>query len=137
MNYNKTPAQQWDGVRKLHDQLAAGNQGYRLVPPSKNKDGVTALGWIDYEDWLWYGIWDGIDLLNNHLNGNWEPYYDGLDDFPIETIPQASIGELTAWFILFGNRERIDGGLISSAVDDGTILALSKRFLELVDRPAF
>ena len=137
MNYNKTPAQQWDGVRELHDQLAAGNQGYRLVPPSKNKDGVTALGWIDYEDWLWYGIWDGIDLLNNHLNGDWEPYYDGLDDFPTKKILQASIGELTAWFILFGNRERIDGGLISSAVDDGTILALSKRFLELVDRPAF
>lgn len=50
MNYNKTPAQQWDGVRELHDQLAAGNQGYRLVPPSKNKDGVTALGWINYAD---------------------------------------------------------------------------------------
>ncbi len=137
MNYNKTPAQQWDGVRELHDQLAAGNQGYRLVPPSKNKDGVTTLGWINYEDWLWDGIWDGIDLLKNNLNGDWEPYYDGLDDFPTETILQASIGELTAWFILFGNRERIDEGLISSAVDDGTILALSKRFLELVDRPAF
>ena len=137
MNYNKTPAQQWDGVHKLHDRLAAGDQGYRWVRPGKNEDGVTVLGWIDYEDWLWGGIWDGIYLLNNYLNGDWKPHYDSLDDYPTETIPQASIGELTAWFILFGNRERIHEGLISSAVDDGTILALSKRFLELIARPAF
>ncbi|NLW14279.1 MAG: hypothetical protein GX037_07070 [Trueperella sp.] len=136
MKDNKTPAQQWDGVRELHDQLAAGNQGYRRVHPDKNGDDGTSLGWIHYEDWLWYGIWDGIYLLDKHLNGDWEPHYDRLNEYPIETIPQASVGELTAWFILFGNRERIYEGLISNAVDDGTILALSKRFLELIDRPA-
>lgn len=136
MNDNKTLAQQWDGVRELHDQLAAGNRGYRWVHPGKDEDGNTILGWIDDEDWLWDGIWDGIYLLDKHLSGDWKPHYDRLNDYSVETIPQASLGELTAWFILFGNRERIHGGLIASAVDDGTILALSKRFLELVDRPA-
>lgn len=100
MKDNKTLAQQWDGVRKLHDQLAAGNRGYRWVHPGKDDDGVTILGWIDYEDWLWDGIWDGIYLLDKHLSGDWKPHYDRLNDYSVETIPQASVGELTAWFIL-------------------------------------
>lgn len=136
MKKNKTPAQQWDGVHELHDRLAAGDRGYEWIAPTENKDGVMMLGWVHYEDWLWYGIWDGIDLLAEHLHGDWKAYYEGMNSYPVDTIPQANIDELTAWFVLFGNRERIHEGLIASAVDDGTILAISKRFLGLVNRPA-
>ena len=135
MDNEKTPAQLWDGVRDLHDHLAAGDKGYEQVPGHQQDDGLFVMGWIRHEDWLWHGIWDGINLLDTHLHGDWKPYYDHLNNDRVPLIPQATRDELTAWFILLGNRERIVEGLIASFVDSGAILKLTTRFFELVERP--
>lgn len=119
-------------VVDMTTRLQAGELGYEWVQAKTRPDGMIETSWVDYEDWLWTGIWSGITLLKDRMGADWEPHYGGFGPESVDVVPSAGPDELAAWFITYGNRERIFEGLISGGVDDGSILAMGRRCLELV-----
>ncbi len=119
-------------VQDLANRLRDGEIGYAYVPSAKGTGGLTAMGYVHYDDWLWYGIWAGIYLLNDRLGADFETHYGDVMMPGHPPIGMLGLDELASWFTVFGNRERIWEGLIAQGVNDGTVKAMADRCLELV-----
>lgn len=126
----KTRAELLEGIRSLHDRLEQ-TVTIEWLGDDKRPDGAITMPWPDYPDWLWYGIWDAITLLIDRLGvappqtTTWEDDRAGIE--------RAGLSELAHLFRWYGNGERICTGLVDEGATDGTLLAASKRLLELMD----
>lgn len=126
----KSPAELLDGIRALHDHLEQG-VSIQWHGGDSTPEGFIEAPWPDYPDWLWYGIWDAITLLIDRL-GVAPPQTTTWED-DRASIERAGLSELAHLFRWYGNGERICTGLIDEGATDGTLLAASKRLLELMD----
>lgn len=54
----KTPSHLFEGVIGLRDHLRV-SYAPEWHPAYEQEGGVSAVGFTDYPDWLWEGMWDG------------------------------------------------------------------------------
>lgn len=121
-------------VETLHHQLAAGTEHVGWHPAKRGADGVIALGWPKYPDWLGDGIWSAIHFLERTDEFNRDlgrATYREILDRHREVSEAQSAEEVWAGFVSYGSGERFCDGRIASGVDDGTIAALVTQFLRL------
>ncbi|WP_018017625.1 hypothetical protein [Corynebacterium capitovis] len=128
----KIPAELYEGVVTLRDNL---REPYTpsWCRAQEQADGVIAVGYPTYPDWLWSGIWDGIYLIE-FFGADYFTYYDEFDfiEDPDE-VKQFTLDKLYTWFVVFGNRERMSEGLIGNGAEQGTVFLIADRLIELLN----
>lgn len=126
----KTAVELLEGVRELERELASGYE-VQWVAPEETEDGLIALGFPEYPEWLWLGVWDGATLLTEALEIDYSPYFDRVKSGTIGPISEADLGALAAWFVYYASGERFSDGHVASGVEDGNVLAMARRLLEI------
>lgn len=128
----KIPSELYEGVVRLRDNL---REPYNPTWEAAREqvDGVIAVGYPTYPDWLWWGIWDGIYLIE-FLGADYFKHYDefAFIDDPDE-VKQFTLDKLYRWFVIFGSRERLSEGLIGDGAKQGTVFLIADRLIELLN----
>ncbi|MCT1613829.1 hypothetical protein [Corynebacterium sanguinis] len=106
------------GVVTLRDELEGSDAEFRDI--------------LDYPDWLWFGIWDGIYLLD-FLGCDSSRHYKEFGSITEQEAQSFGLDKLFTWFVIFGNRERIVDGLIGRGVENGTVYLITRRLVELLE----
>ena len=128
----KTPRELLEGVIELRDKLEGGYTATWHGAEEWN-DGVIALGYPKYEDWLWNGIWDGIYLFD-FLGGDYSLHREEFRFITEREAQSFDLNQLHTWFVCFGSGERFGDGMVASGAEDGTVYLIAKRAVELIEQ---
>lgn len=118
-------------VRILRDNLTDHVYKTNWHSATRMDDGVIAMGYPQYEPWIWNGIFASHSLLCDFMGGEWEHYLE-LDLNNHESIAQANLNELTDWILHLWRGERFCDGHIGQATELGCTL-IAQRTIELAE----
>lgn len=127
----QTAAELLEGVHELEKNLSHGFE-VSWKPTEKDADGVISLGYPDYPNWLWDGVWGASILLKDALRRDYRPYMEQIREGSIKPVHALNLDELAALFMYYVSAERFRTGFVAEGVKDGIILEMARRLLVLV-----
>ncbi|RGE20087.1 DUF6508 domain-containing protein [Leucobacter sp. wl10] len=78
-------------------------------------------------------IFDALYAAYNHVAGPDHDYMSNIEPLREAPIPSASMSDLSTWFTYLMRGDRFDDGLIAAYIEDGRLLQMFERLVEVAD----